>query len=236
MTNDQPSPQRDRSSTPGPSVPPPVGAFRPPAAGPTPGEVADRDAWELRLQQSLPGVQAAAGKWRSGLAAFVALITGGLLIKGPDTASDLADGSLIALTVLVGTGLALNVAGLWLALSAEAGTPARLNYPTIVEKYGGITQFEIVCADRAAGKLRLAKAFVGLALVVLGAAVFTWWWAPVKAEQPAATVKVDDKGTDVCGTLLSADDQSYRIQVPGTSRPTAIPFTDVRNVFVVKNC
>ena len=63
-----------------------------PTRAPTPDQIADRERWEAMTSASLSSVQAAAEKWRTGLAAFVTLITGGLLIKGPQAASDLVEG------------------------------------------------------------------------------------------------------------------------------------------------
>src|SRR5215469_16657849 len=116
---------------------------RRPAHGPTPAQVADRDRWEALTSASLTTTQAAAEKWRTGLAAFVTLVTGGLLIKGPQSASDLTTGWRITLTLLMGGGLALAVVGLWMALRAAAGAPGNVSYPEVVRIHGGVRQFEV---------------------------------------------------------------------------------------------
>ena len=100
-----------------------------PARGPTPDQIADRERWEAMTSASMSSVQAAAERWRTGLAAFVTLITGGLLIKGPQAASDLTTGWRIVITLLAGAGLVLAVVGLWLALRAAAGAPGSVSYP-----------------------------------------------------------------------------------------------------------
>ena len=51
---------------------------RKPAHGPSVDVIADRDRWEALTNTSLSSTQAAAEKWRTGLAAFVTLVTGGL--------------------------------------------------------------------------------------------------------------------------------------------------------------
>jgi hypothetical protein len=208
---------------------------RRPAQGPTPAQVADRDRWEALISASLTATQAAAEKWRTGLAAFVTLVTGGLLIKGPQSASDLTTGWRIALTLLAGGGLALAAAGLWMALRAAAGAPGHVSYPEMVRTYGGVRQFEVACARRASDALRWAKVTMACSLSLLALAVFAWWWAPIEA---AATprVQITVGGKTVCGELLSADKQRFRLQVKGETDPRTIQFNGVDNVRVTQSC
>lgn len=209
--------------------------MRRPARGPTPAQVADRDRWEALTSASLGTTQAAAEKWRTGLAAFVTLVTGGLLIKGPESASDLTTGWRIALTLLAGGGLALAAVGLWMALRAAAGAPAYVSYPDIVRTFGGVRQFEIACARRAADALRWAKVTMACSLSLLALAVFAWWWAPVQAAI-TPRIQVTVGGKTVCGSLLSADKQQFRLQVDGETGPRTIPFSGVDNVRVTQSC
>jgi len=208
---------------------------RRPAHGPTPGQVADRDRWEALTSASLTATQAAAEKWRTGLAAFVTLVTGGLLIKGPQSASDLTTGWRIALTLLTGGGLALAAAGLWMALRAAAGAPGHVGYPEMVRTYGGVRQFEVACARRASDALRWAKVTMACSLSLLALAVFAWWWAPTKvATTPRVQITVG--GRTVCGKLLSADKQRFRVEVDGETDPRTIPVNGVANVRVTLSC
>jgi hypothetical protein len=208
---------------------------RRPAHGPTPDQVADRDRWEALTTSSLPSVQAAAEKWRTGLAAFVTLVTGGLLLKGPQAASDLDTGWRVGITVLTGAGLALAVAGLWLALRAAAGAPGAVSYPDIVRRFGGVRQFEVACARRASDALRRAKATMAVSLSLLALAIFAWWWAPARpAPTPRLQISIGD--SVVCGTLLSADGGQFRMRVDGESRLRTIPFGQVSNVRVRPSC
>ena len=205
------------------------------AHGPTPGQVADRDRWEALTSASLTATQAAAEKWRTGLAAFVTLVTGGLLIKGPQSASDLTTGWRIALTLLTGGGLALAAAGLWMALRAAAGAPGHVGYPEMVRTYGGVRQFEVACARRASDALRWAKVTMACSLSLLALAAFAWWWAPTKvATTPRVQITVG--GRTVCGKLLSADKQRFRVEVDGETDPRTIPFNGVDNVRVTLSC
>jgi hypothetical protein len=214
--------------------PPPK--YRKPPTGPTTTELEERDRWGALSDQSLTSTQTAAEKWRTGLAAFITLITGGLLLKGPEAASDLTTPWRAILSALAAGGLLAAIAGLWLALRAAAGTPSRLNFSQVIAEYGGIRQFEIACATAASAALRWAKALVAASLLLLGAAVVTWWWAPPKPSQPPALVKVDMSGKTICGTLISADSQQFRVQVEGSSSPETIPFSGATNLRVVASC
>jgi hypothetical protein len=206
-----------------------------PTRGPTPDQIADRERWEAMTSASLSSVQAAAEKWRTGLAAFVTIITGGLLIKGPQAASDLTTGWRIVITLLAGAGLALAVVGLWLALQAAAGAPGSVSYPDIVRRFGGVRQFEVACARRASDTLRRAKVIMACSLSLLALAIFAWWWAPARpAPEPRLQISVG--GSTVCGKLLSADGQHFRLQVDGEASPRTIPFNRVENVRVGPSC
>jgi hypothetical protein len=92
-----PVPSAAQATSQAPPVPP---KYRKPLAGPTAGNLQDQTLWEQLSGQSLTATQAAADKWRTGLAAFVTLATGGLLLKGPEAASDVTTGWRIALTIL----------------------------------------------------------------------------------------------------------------------------------------
>ena len=206
-----------------------------PTRAPTPDQIADRERWEAITSASLSSVQAAAEKWRTGLAAFVTLITGGLLIKGPQAASDLTTGWRIVITLLAGPGLALAVVGLWLALQAAAGAPGSVSYPDIVRRFGGVRQFEVACARRASEALRWAKVTMACSLSLLALAIFAWWWAPARPA-PVPRLQITVGGSTVCGKLLSADGQQFRLQVDGEAGPRTIPFNSVENVRVSPSC
>ncbi|TVZ02853.1 hypothetical protein EAS64_20420 [Trebonia kvetii] len=207
--------------------------YRKPAAGPTVASLQDQARWQQLSDQSLPSAQAAAEKWRTGLAAFVTLATGGLLLKGPAAASDVTTGWLIALTILALGGLLAAIAGLWLALQAAAGTPAKLNLTEVVATYGGVRQFEIACALTASGQLRRAKLLIGASLLLFVAAIGTWWWAP---SQPPALISVDTPQGTVCGTLISGSGGAYTVQQPNASSQVRIPVSTATDVRIVASC
>lgn len=212
---------------------PPPPPFRLPTSGPSLSQVADRDLWDKATDASLATVQAAAEKWRTGLAAFVTLVTSGLLIKGPEAAKDLTTEWRLAITILGGGGMLLAVLGLWQALKAAAGAPSSLRYETIVTAYGSFKQYQIASAQTAAKTLAVARRLVGWSLILLAATVIAWWWAPT---EPSPVVKAQYGDKEVCGTLSSADDQTLSIKAKGTSKATEIPFAEIKNLYVTDKC
>lgn len=207
--------------------------FKLPAAGPSAADVADRDLWEKTAEGSLAAVQAAAEKWRTGLAAFVTLVTGGLLIKGPEAADDLGDQWLLAISILGGSGLLLAVIGLWNALRAAAGSPAAVRYEDVAARHGSFRQFQIASAAAASNTLARARTLVGWSLALLGATVIVWWWAPT---EPAQLVKINHGDKEVCGVLKSADGHEFSVKPAGTSKAVTVSFDDTDNVFIVDKC
>ena len=219
-----------------PQVPPVPPKYRKPPAGPTAESLRDQTRWQELSEQSLASTQAAAEKWRTGLAAFVTLATGGLLLKGPGAASDVTTGWRIALTILALGGLLAAIAGLWLALQAAAGTPAKLNLTEVVAKYGGVRQFEVASALAASVQLRLARFVIAGSLLLFVAAIGTWWWAPPTPAQPPALISITTPRGAVCGTLISAYGGTFTVQQANTSGQVRVPFGTATNVQIVASC
>jgi hypothetical protein len=219
-----------------PASPPAPPKYRKPAAGPTAESLADRARWQELSEQSLSSTQAAAEKWRAGLAAFVTLATGGLLLKGPGTASDLTVGWRIALTVLALGGLLAAIAGLWLALQAAAGAPAKLSLTEVVARYGGVRQFEVACALAASAQLRLARLVVAGSLLLFVAAIGTWWWAPLASPQPPGLISITTPRGAVCGTLVSGNGGALTVQLANGAGQVQVPPGAATTMQIVAAC
>jgi hypothetical protein len=230
------TPQLPSTPAAAPPSPPAPPKYRKPAAGPTAESLADRARWRELSEQSLSSTQAAAEKWRTGLAAFVTLATGGLLLKGPSAASDLTVGWRIALTVLALGGLLAAIAGLWLALQAAAGAPAKLNLTEVVASYGGVRQFEVACALAASAQLRLARLLVAGSLLLFVAAIGTWWWAPPGSPRPPGLISVTTPRGTVCGTLISANGRAFTVQLANASGQVQVPLSAATTVQIVASC
>ncbi|MEI7031867.1 hypothetical protein [Streptomyces pratensis] len=150
-----------------------------PERPPTQTDLADRDRFQALVRESLPSVRASAEAWRNGLAAFVTLIGTAVVIKGRTTTVDLPPLWRLAVTVLIGGGLALAVTGLWHALAAQSGTkPLAVTLADIQREYGSVDAFELATAIRAARRLTLARRAVALALACLFIGTALTWWAP----------------------------------------------------------
>jgi hypothetical protein len=224
------------NAQPGPSTPQTTGDYRRPDIGPSAEDLQQRERWNAYVESSLDTATASAEKWRTGLGAFVTLVTTGLLIKGPEAASDLRTGWRIALTVLLGGGLALAVMGLWLALMAAAGSARPRSLEQLMSEFGSIDLMKVALARKAVRFLRGARGLVAVALVMLGAGLITWWWAPKAAPSPAAYVKVSTEKGDYCGVLTSADESTFVLAVAGVKAPQQVPFAKATNIRIVASC
>lgn len=214
-------------------------AYQPrrPANPPTDADLAERDAFKVLIDESLTSVRASAETWRNGLTAFITLVTTGIVIKGRDTTSSLDVGWRIAVTVLLGTGLACAVLGLWQTLAAQAGgRSGTVTLPAIVRAHGSVAAYKVALAAAAAKRMRRARALVGLALALLLGGVVTAWWAPAAPSDPPAYVEVTHDGAASCGTLQSADGGQIRVKVDGANSPVVIPTAKVANLKVVAAC
>jgi hypothetical protein len=156
-------------------------AYRPrkPSEPPSPSSLAERDAFTALAHQSLQQVQASAEAWRNGLTAFLTLITTAVIIKGRDTTAGLATSWRILITVLIGGGLALAVAGLWQVLAAQAGTRYRLSTRQDIHRtYHTIEAYHVALADQATNHLDTGRRLVLTALMFLLTGIGVSWWAP----------------------------------------------------------
>ena len=220
------------------TTPPPAASpdrHAPPA--PTRDELAERDAFTARTTGSLTAVRASAQTWRNGLAAFITLVTTGIVIKGRDTTTGLDTTWRGAITALIAGGLALTVIGLWQALTAEAGTdPEKRTLTDIRATYHTLAAYDIAVASRAARQLRRAKRVVGLAITLLLTGIILTWWAPSAPTTPPAYLKVTHGATTACGQLQSAGSAAILLAIADSHTPAAIPLDQVTNLAIVPTC
>jgi hypothetical protein len=149
-------------------------------------------------------VRASAQTWRTGLAAFITLVTTGVIIKGPSTTAGLATGWRFAVTLLLGGGLILAVVGLWLALAAEAGTdPEKQTLQDIRAAHGTLTGYEVHLAAKSADRLQWGRRIVAVAVLLLLAGIGVTWLAPSTTPSPPAHINVGH-GKITCLTVAIA--------------------------------
>ncbi len=215
--------------------PPPA---RMPASAPSKADLDERDRYATLTAASIETVRASAKTWRTGLTAFITLVTTGVVIRGRDTTAGLAEGWRALVTVLVGGGLLLAVVGLWQALAAEAGTdPKRQTLQDIRAGYGTLAAYQVHLADQAARRLQWGQRAVAAAVVFLLAGIAVAWWAPAgAAPTQAAYIRVTRGQIVTCGSLPSARAGPLRLTVPGSRNPVVIPFSSITSLSVTTTC
>jgi hypothetical protein len=207
-----------------------------PAQAPSKADLAERDRFAKLTATSADSVRGSAQAWRTGLAAFITLVTTGVVIKGRDTTMGLSDGWRASITVLVAGGLLLAVAGLWQALAAEAGTdPSRQTLQGIRKKHGTLAAYEVHMADKAARRLQWGRRTVAAAVVLLLAGIAVAWWAP-GAAPPAGYVTAFHGHTSTCGTPQLGRAGQLTLSVPGSHAQIEIPFSQITQLVPTTTC
>jgi len=215
----------------------PVYRPRKPSSAPSQGSLAERDAFTALARQSLPEMRASAEAWRNGLTAFLALVITGVIIKGRDTTAGLPTLWRVLVTVLIGGGLALAVAGLWRVLAAQAGTRYRLSTRRDIRRtYGSVEAYQVAVADRAIDDLDVGRRLVLAALASLLIGVSLSWWAPSVPTNPPAYLKVTYHNTSTCGALHSAGNGQIQLTATDKPDPITIPLTEITNLTGVAAC
>ena len=139
---------------------------RKPAQAPSKADLDERDRYAKLTAGSIDTVRGSAQAWRTGLTAFITLVTTGVVIKGRDTTAGLASGWRALVTILIGGGLLLAAPGLWQALAAEACTDPKMHtLQDIRAAHGTLAAYEVYLAAKAARRLRLGRLAVAAAIV-----------------------------------------------------------------------
>jgi hypothetical protein len=206
--------------------------LQPPVGLPTPETAADSQDWAVLVDSQLETVRQSAASWRTGLAALIALITGILAIREPGRMGGLAPWAVNTVGGLLLAGLALAVAGAWLALSAAYGAPAVIDHERF-QQAGGLTGLRFDLARTAVHNLRRARWATVLALGLMAAAVALTWYAP---RAPSALVEVERTADPVvCGTLIASREGYLDIR-PEHSAAVRVPARSLVSLRVVEDC
>ncbi|HEY8044963.1 MAG TPA: hypothetical protein VIF35_11905 [Streptosporangiaceae bacterium] len=208
-----------------------------PASAPTASDLAERDRYATVTAGSLDAVRASAAAWRNGLAAFLTLVTTGVIIKGRDTAGGLAPGWRAVITILIGGGLALAIVGLWQALGAEAGTNVKPeDLDDIRRENKTLDVYLLGLARGAARKLQWGRYTVAAALICLLAGIIVTWWAPAQPAAPPAYLRVARGSVITCGTPRGTSHGVVRLSPPGGQPPVTIPLAQITGITVTASC
>lgn len=187
----------------------PPSPARLPTAAPSKADLEEWDRWATLVAGSRDTVRGSARTWRTGLTAFITLVTTGVIIRGPTTTVRLPVAWRVLTTVLIGGGLLLAAVGLWQALAAEAGSdPRMLTLQDVRSAYDTLVGYEVHLAAQAARRLQWGRRAVAVAVLLFLAGITVTWWAPT-APSPPTCIFVTHGNAVVCGTLDS-DGASYR--------------------------
>ena len=210
---------------------------RKPAQAPSKADLDERDRYAKLTAGSIQIVRGSAQAWRTGLTAFITLVTTGVVIKGRDTTAGLASDWRALVTVMIGGGLLLAVLGLWQALAAEAGTdPKTQTLQDIRAVHGTLINYEVYLAAKAARRLQWGRRAVAGAVTLLLAGIAVTWWAPATAPPPAVYIAVTHRQGMTCGSLLPGGAGQLRLIIHDSRNPVIIPFSLITSVALTTAC
>lgn len=206
-----------------------------PGSAPSKTDLEERDRFAKVTAGSADAVRASAQAWRTGLTAFITLVTTGVVIQGRNSTASLPVSWRAAAIAAVGSGLALAILGLWQALAAEAGTrPRKETLQEIRASYGSLTTYQAHLADAAAVRLQWGIRAATAAIAALFAGIVITWVAPTAPAPQQAFVAMHD-GAVTCGTLTSAPQGQLRLTVASGTTVT-IPFSQVTSITATPAC
>lgn len=209
----------------GPSDLPPE---RPKAPDPLTAKAAEE--FQQMVLDSLPLVRRTAEKWVTGATALLGLTTSALIIKGPESAAEMAVPWRVLVTLLVGAGLASAIAGIWRALSVSTGTPTTFSVSELASEYGSPQTYRISIAKEESGRLATAKRWLMAALVLLVAGSLAWWWSAPPPSTAAYVTVVETSGAQTCGKLLTSWQDGVQLDVDGLQGTLWIPMAAVQRI------
>lgn len=210
---------------------------RKPAQAPSRADLADRDRYARLSAESIETVRNSAQAWRTGLVAFITLVTTGVVIKGRDTTVGLSSSWRLLITLLIGGGLLLAIVGLWQALAAEAGTGARMQtLHEIRAIHGNLTAYEVEIAAKAAGRLQWGRRAVACAVLFILLGVTATWWAPAPKSAAPSYIDVTFKGGVTCGILRHIGRGQLQLTVNDNRTPVTIPLDEIAGLTTTDAC
>lgn len=200
----------------------------------------------------LADVRKAAESWKTGLAAFLAILVAVFFVKGKDSFDDI-DGAwwkrALAFLLLLAGASALY--GAYRALRAAYGTPRdeylgevspffRRLHPTTprdISKYGTVSAWHHASARTAVNDLRHAKVATIFAMFAFAAAAAITWFAPGPPVPASAKVTYRVRGGRIttCGKVAESKAGRLKIEPPsGRSHTPSLRAVD--SIRIVKSC
>jgi hypothetical protein len=186
------------------------------------------DEVERLSESELTRVQAAADKWKTGLAALTGLVATVIVVKGRETFTDLSKARQNVIMVLIAGAFLAAICAALLAMRAAYGPLKRRSLM-------GTTLDEIrnVEVGSALRNLRLARGLSVLAALALASAVAVTWTGK-KATPGLISVTKNDNSV-VCGTFKRADTSMILIETEA-GESESVPLVDTKGVDFVLEC
>jgi hypothetical protein len=202
-----------------------------PTKPPSPSAAADIREWETIVATSLSRAQASAEVWRNGLAGFITVLTGAVVVKGPESSMAMPLCWRLAVGFLLIAGVGTSIVALWTALRAASPRLETVELDLVKEKWGTVRAAQVGAALESAKRLKASKILMICALISLGAAYGLWWISPTPAD-PFAVVRMDD-GKSVCGVL---DTSGGELIVQSEDEQVKVRLSDVASIRQVEGC
>ncbi|MCV7372082.1 hypothetical protein H5P33_05070 [Mycolicibacterium arabiense] len=195
------------------------------------------EQWDALVDSSIERATATAEKWRTGLAAFVTVVTSVLLLKGPDAQKIALPWNLAVVIPLV-AGAGLMILGLWRALEASAPSLTTVDYTSVVATYGTVRAYLVAAATAVTAQVDKAKFWVAWALVAFAFGIVAWWLVPIKEDAPKPLMTVTDhRGIVVaCGTFVESKNNTITLRPRGTDTTVTAVLRDVSAIAVADKC
>jgi hypothetical protein len=174
----------------------------------------------------LTRLRAAAGNWRTGLAALLALLPTLVVVKGNDAVKDLSNGYKLLIGVLTALGALAAIIAAVLALRAAFGPLKREQWRADMD---ALRRDE---TDTTISDLKWTRKLTLASLLLLGAAIGIAWSAP--SSDPAFFEVTQKNGHVVCGKYGGVDLNAMKLKVKRTDE--TILLADVKKAAFVTSC
>jgi hypothetical protein len=185
-------------------------------------------------QESLVVARSTAEKWAGTSVAllaalgFATIVQGGKQIRSLDEPYEYY----VAAGVLCSLALAV-LAILFAAIAAQGSSPTAMTKLTATE----LLTYEEDEAEKAAEKLSVSRRLLGLATILVIAAVGFLFYAPTDDEDPTQVLVVTGDGTVVCGELQSDVGRGeIRIKPEGQLSDVVVATGDLLSLDSVASC
>lgn len=221
------------ANTPRPQLSPVDPGEQPPASPPSAASIAHQAEWRSMQGQSLRAIRASAEGWRGGLGALVAVITGGLVVSGPDNVSNLAHPwkYFVAGTLIL--GVLLLVIGLYQTIGVAAGKSSTLTFNEFLAAGGRRDNIDSSAAFTDSRTLHAARMLAAAGMVLMLLAICAWLVAPART---SPRIEITTKTEILCGKLDSGDKGVFVVTVEGEKDPAMVNVEDIQNAAVKVGC